>query len=179
MEVMEAEVTTVEVTMIPWWIVLLEGIVALVIGIFLLLRPDTTMAVLVQLLGIFWLASGILTIFGMFKDSENRGWKLFGGILGIIAGLILIGQPLISTYIVITTLVVIVGILGIVIGAMAVFQGFRSDWGVAIIGFLSILFGLLLLGSPYIGYASMPYILGFLGVVGGIAAIVMGFRMRA
>jgi uncharacterized membrane protein HdeD (DUF308 family) len=179
MEVMEAKVTTMEVTLIPWWIVFLEGAVALIIGLFLLFRPDTTLAVLVQLLGIFWLVSGVLTLFSMFKDSENRGWKLFGGILGIIAGLILIGQPLVSTYIVITTLVVIVGIMGIIIGAMAVFQGFRGDWGIAIIGLISILFGLLLLGSPYIGYASLPYILGFLGVVGGLAAMVMGFKMRA
>jgi uncharacterized membrane protein HdeD (DUF308 family) len=179
MEVAETQVTTVEVAFVPWWIVFLEGAVAFIIGLFLLFRPDTTLALLVQLLGFFWFVSGVLTLFSMLKDRENRGWKLFGGILGIIAGLILIGEPMVSTYIVITTLVVIVGIMGIIIGAMAVFQGFRGDWGIAIIGLISILFGLLLLGSPYIGYASLPYILGFLGVVGGLAAMIMGFKIRS
>ena len=40
----------------PWWVVLLEGILAIIVGLFLLYSPAATTAFLIQVLGIFWLA---------------------------------------------------------------------------------------------------------------------------
>jgi uncharacterized membrane protein HdeD (DUF308 family) len=42
-----------EGTPIPWWLVLLQGIAAVIIGIFLLTAPGITLLFLVQVLGIF------------------------------------------------------------------------------------------------------------------------------
>ena len=86
--------TTVETTQeggsVPWWLVFLEGIAAVIIGIFLLTSPGATLFVLIQILAIYWFISGIFSIISIFINSEMWGWKLFVGILGIIAGVIAI-----------------------------------------------------------------------------------------
>ena len=106
--------------MVPWWLVLLQGIAAIIIGVLLLTNTAATVAFLVLVLGFYWLISGIFAIIGIFIDSTQWGWKLFMGILGIIAGIIVIQHPLVSTVVVPTVTVWLIGLLGIVIGVGAV-----------------------------------------------------------
>jgi uncharacterized membrane protein HdeD (DUF308 family) len=73
----------------------------------------------------------------------------------------------------------VVGILGICFGAISLFWALKAGWGAAIMGVLSIIFGLLLLGSPYVGVVLLVYLLGFLGIVGGIATIYMAIKLRS
>ena len=142
---------------VPWWAVLLEGIVALIIGIFLLTTPREAITFLVFLLGIYWLISGIFSIVSIFVDSSQWGWKLFLGILGIIAGIIVIQHPLWSSILIPTLTAIIIGIFGIIMGIIGIIQAFQgAGWGVGILGVLSILFG----------------------IVGGILAIIAAFQMK-
>jgi uncharacterized membrane protein HdeD (DUF308 family) len=73
---------------IPWWIVLLEGIISIILGLFLLFEPVETTISLVQILGIFWFLGGILTTLSLLVDRKNTGWKLLSGLIGIIIGII-------------------------------------------------------------------------------------------
>ena len=163
----------------PWWLVLINGIAALIIGIFLISAPGATTLFLVQVLGIYWLISGIFQIIAMFIDSTAWGWKLFAGILGIIAGILVLQHPLGSTILLPATLVIILGVEGIIfgiVGLIAAFQG--GGWGAGIMGVLSIIFGIILLANPLLGAAALPWVLGIFGIVGGIAAIIAAFRMK-
>ena len=165
--------------MVPWWLVLLEGIAAAIIGILLISNPRATMLVLVQVLGIYWFVAGIFKIISIFIDSSMWGWKLFAGILGIIARIIIIQHPLWSTLLVPTVAIIILGIDGIIIGIVGLVQAFKGGgWGVGILGALSIIFGLILVANPLIGTAALPWVLGIFGIVGGIFAIIMAFRLR-
>lgn len=164
---------------VPWWLVLLEGIFAVIIGILLLTQPGMTTAILIQVLGIYWFIAGILSIVGIFIDSSAWGWKLIVGILGIIAGLLIIRHPLWSTLLVPTTIVIILGIEGIIIGGVNIVRAFRgAGWGVGILGVLSIIFGIILVANPALAALSLPFVLGIFGIVGGILAVIMAFRMR-
>jgi uncharacterized membrane protein HdeD (DUF308 family) len=164
---------------VPWWLILLEGIFAIIIGIMLLVKPGITTAFLVQVLGLYWFIAGILNIVGIFIDHTAWGWKLFLGILGIIAGILVLQHPLWSAVLVPTTLVIILGIEGLIIGGINIVRAFRGGgWGVGILGALSILFGLILLGNALLAAATLPIVLGIFGIVGGILAIIMAFRMR-
>ena len=58
---------------VPWWLVLLEGIAAVIIGIFLLTSPGITLFALVQVTGFFWLIGGIFRIVSIFVDSSSWG----------------------------------------------------------------------------------------------------------
>lgn len=69
-------------------------------------------------------------MFDIFIDSSNWGWKLFAGILGIVAGIIILQHPLWSVLLVPATLVVLLGITGILIGSSNSFRPFRAGAGV-------------------------------------------------
>jgi uncharacterized membrane protein HdeD (DUF308 family) len=163
----------------PWWLVLINGIAALILGILLITSTGSTVFILVQFLGIYWLVSGIFQIIGMFIDSTAWGWKLFAGILGILAGIVILNHPLISPLVVGTTIVIIMGVQGIIFGIaglIAAFQG--GGWGAGIMGVLSVIFGIVLLFNPILGAAALPWVLGIFGIVGGIAGIIAAFRMK-
>lgn len=167
-----------EAQIVPWWLVFLEGLMALIIGIYFMTSPVLTIIYLVQILGIYWLITGILTLIHLFTDRSNMIWKLISGILGILAGLAVIGYPLMSALIVPATYIVLVGILGICFGAVSLFWAIKIGWGAAIKGILSIIFGVLLLGSPFIGVILLVYFLAGLGIAGGIATMFLAFKMR-
>lgn len=163
----------------PWWLVLINGIAALILGILLITSTGSTVLILVQFLGIYWLVSGIFQIIAMFIDTTAWGWKLFAGILGILAGIAILNHPLISPIIVGTTLVIVMGVQGIIFGIAGLVAAFRGGgWGAGILGALSVIFGIILLFNPFLGAAALPWVLGIFGIVGGVSAIIAAFRMR-
>jgi uncharacterized membrane protein HdeD (DUF308 family) len=163
----------------PWWLVLLEGIAAVILGLLLFSNPRSTMLVLVQVLGIYWLIKGVFAIVSIFIDSSMWGWKLFVGVLGIIAGILVLQNPIWSSVLVPTVLVIILGIEGIIIGVVNLVQAFQgAGWGAGILGVLSILLGLVLLTNAFIASFALAYVLGIFMVIGGIAAVVMAFRLK-
>jgi uncharacterized membrane protein HdeD (DUF308 family) len=145
----------------------------------LLINPGSTTVLIIQFLGIYWFIDGIMSIVRIFIDKTAWGWKLFSGIIGILAGIAIIQYPLWATILVPTVMVWLFGFFGIIIGVIGLIQAFQgAGWGAGILGVLSILFGIVLLANPVIGAATLPFIFGFLGIVGGIAALVMAFRMK-
>ena len=164
---------------VPWWLVLLEGIAAVIIGLFLLTAPGITLLFLVQVAGFFWLIGGVLRTVSIFVDSSLWGWKLFGGIIGILAGIVVLQHPLWSTLLLPSVYVIILGIQGIIVGGTSLVMAFRGGgWGAGILGVLSIVFGIILLLNPvFIGIAILPFVLGAFALVGSIAAIIGAFRL--
>ncbi len=169
-----------EAEQIPWWLVLLNGLAALIIGVLLLISPGVTTAVLVQLLGIYWFIAGIFSLISLFKDRSAWGWKLFAGIMGILAGLLVLQSFFLSALLVATTAIIILGIQGLIVGGAAIYQGFKAHthWGQIILGVLSVIFGLILLANPLIGAITLPFVLGIIGVIGGLIAIVAAFKVK-
>ena len=165
---------------VPWWLVLIEGIALIVMGLLLLVSPGMTTLILVQFIGIYWLVAGIFKIISIFMDSSGWGWKLVGGIVGILAGLVVIQHPLWSPFVIGSVLVIILGIQGLIIGVIGLIQAFKGGgWGAAVLGVISILFGLLFLFNV-IGFTlALPGAIGILGLIGGLIAIVGAFKLRS
>ena len=150
---------------VPWWLVLIEGIAAVIIGVLLLAEPRMTTAVLVQVLGIYWFIAGILSIIGIFVDSSAWGWKLIIGILGIIAGLLILQHPLWATILVPTTIIIVLGIQGLIIGVVNIIRAFQgAGWGTGILGALSIIFGIILLANAFVASFALPIVLGIFAI---------------
>ena len=177
---MAAEAVSMEESVaIPWWLILLEGIAALIIGILLIAYPQATLTFMVVLLGIYWLISGLFKIVSIFVDSAQWGLKLLIGILGILAGIIVLQYPFVSSKTVAWVFILVLGIDGIIIGILALIQAFQGGgWGPGVLGILSILFGIVILANTMISALLLPYVLGVLGIIGGIAAIIMAFRVK-
>jgi uncharacterized membrane protein HdeD (DUF308 family) len=96
----------------------LLGVLSLIIGLYALRHVLITIVALALLLGIFWVVNGTTELFTAISQRElpNRGWNIFAGILGIIAGFILLVYPSIS----VLTLAIVVGIWLIVYGMMLI-----------------------------------------------------------
>ena len=164
---------------LPWWLVLIEGILAIIVGVMLLVWPAKTFTTLVFFLGFWWLMDGIFDIVSIFFDRTQWGWKLFMGIIGIIAGIFLIQAPLQGALILAPTYVIILGFMGIFYGIMGLVNAFRgAGWGAGIIGAISIVFGIFLLANIWAASLAVPTVFGIFAIAGGFMAIVLAFRMK-
>jgi len=176
---MTATTAAKQTPMVPWWLVLLQGIALLILGALLLTNPAMTTIVLIQFLGIYWLVKGIFEIVSIFIDHREWGWKLFSGILGVIAGILILNHPLWAALLVPATLVWLLGIFGIVMGCISLFQAFKgAGWGVGALGVLSIIFGIYLVANTLVSTLAVPWVLGIFALIGGAVAIWNSFKVR-
>ena len=163
----------------PWWIPLMEGIVSLVIGLLLLFVRQEFLSLTVILLGLFWLIKGLFNIISIFIDSSAWGWKLFIGLLGIAAGIIVIQHPLWGSFVLPAVAAFILGIQGLIVGVVSLILAFKGGgWGIGILGVLSIVIGLLLLFNALVAGQILVILLGIFMAIGGIVTMVWAFRMR-
>jgi uncharacterized membrane protein HdeD (DUF308 family) len=164
---------------IPWWLVLIQGIILLIIGGYLLAYPLQTLYVLVIFLGAWWFVGGIFAIISAAMTKEDVGWKIVLGLLGIIAGLIILTYPMYSTILILPLLAVLIGVWGLIMGFVYLFRGFSmGDWGSAILGIVAIILGIAILANTLVTAVLLPYIIGAFMIVGGIAAIIGSFMLR-
>lgn len=176
---------TAQAQPVRWWLVLVQGILSIIIGILFLTNPAITSASFVLVLGIYWLILGVLDIIHIFQDRTAWGWKLFSGIIGILAGLFIIGgflwrdSPLAVTFAVGTAFVIVLGVMGVIYGIIGLVQAFQgAGWGPGILGVLTIIFGLYLMFQPLAAALALPIVLGIFLIIGGIFLIIMAFRLR-
>jgi len=163
----------------PWWLVLLEGIFAVIIGISLLSQTAMTVSIIVRILGLYWLFGGILAIVSIFFNRTNWGLKLLAGIVGIIAGLLVILNPVISTILVPSLIVSLIAIGGLIIGLIDLVRAFKgAGIGTGVLGILSFVLGLLILLNPIYATIASAIVVGLVAIGGGVIAIIMAFRLR-
>ena len=104
-----------------WWILL--GILSIVVGVFLIRHIGVTISILPIVVGIFWIVQGVMEFFAGIanKNMPSRGWTIFMGALGVVAGIIVVSWP-------IQTVVALAWLLGIwlvIYGLMTIFSAFR------------------------------------------------------
>ncbi len=168
-----------EVVQPPWWSVLLEGIIAILIGIFLIYEPIETTILLIQILAIFWLAQGIVSVIEALIFTKKWMWNLISGILSIIAGVVILMYPIISPSIVLNLLILLIGVLVLVNGAVRFTLALKGGGlGMGILGVLTIILGLLLLTNSLVGVLVLPWVFGLFLIFGGIGAVIGGIKMR-
>ena len=92
----------------------LIGVLSVIVGFSLLRTPFQSVEVVIFVLGVFWVAQGIVGFIGAFSRKQGRNWALFTGLLGIIAGIIILQYPISSA----VTLALIGGIWLVILGIM-------------------------------------------------------------
>ena len=172
---------TFETKQYPWWLLLIGGILNIIVGILLLVNPAKTTIAFAWVLGLYWLIQGILTLVGMFLDHSAWGWKLFMGILGILAGIVVMRHPIASAVVLPALFVLLLGIQGVIVGGISLVLAFKGGgWGAGLLGAVSIVFGIILI----LNYANLGTVLTFIWIVGifaiagGIVQIIQAFRQR-
>jgi uncharacterized membrane protein HdeD (DUF308 family) len=164
-----------------WWLYLLQGTAAIVMGLMLLTAPGVTLVGLVTFLGFYWLITGVLALVCVFVDhSVPWVWSLISGIVGILAGLFVLNHPLLAALTLPTVIVIVLGIEGLLLGIVQIISGFTGGGiGAFVMGAINVLIGVLLLASPVAAAFAVPLVFGVLLLVQGIALIVWAFHIRA
>ena len=177
--------TSMQTQQRPWWLTLIMGILAFVVGAILLWAPAKnkvdTYQLLIAVLGFYWLISGFVGIISMFVDHTAWGWKLFMGIVSIIAGGYVLMYPVAAGVALPRITVLMLGIWGLMQGIILLFMAFKGGgWGAGILGVVTIIFGLILMGEyGSLGSgAVMIWVAAFWGLIGGVLLMIQAFRQR-
>jgi uncharacterized membrane protein HdeD (DUF308 family) len=164
-----------------WWIFLLEGIAAIIFGVLLLTNPVATLLALAVFLGFYLLFIGVLELVRVFVDrSVPWYWSLLIGILGIVAGIIVLNHPVATAIVLPTSVAIYLGVLSLVMGIIGIIGGFAGGGiGSFILGVISTIIGVLLLSSPLNAALAVPFVFGILLLIEGVALIIWAFRVKS
>ncbi len=170
-----------------WWIVLIKGIAAIILGLLLLTNTKITLTAVIIVLGLYLIISGILDIVHVFTAKAETGNKwlvLIGGIIEIIVGIIIFIEPIYATTFFAALSVYFVAFASLFVGFIAIIRGIQlrkhidNEWTLIIGGALMIIYGGLLLLNPFISVVALAWAIGIASIVGGILMIVFSFRLR-
>ncbi len=166
-----------------WWLAVLRGALAVLVGVIAFVWPGITFEALVLLFGLYAFFDGVLVLgFGLMAAGDGLQWwpLVLAGILGIALGVITFIQPQTVGLV----LVYLVGAWAIVTGLLEVVAAIRlrevisTEWLMGLSGVLSILFGVLVVMQPGAGAISLVYLFGLYAVLAGMTQIAFGFRAR-
>ncbi|MBT3202470.1 MAG: hypothetical protein HN350_21435 [Phycisphaerales bacterium] len=170
-----------------WKLIMVRGFALLLAGLILLLFPQGTLTVLVIIMGVYWLIDGIVTTFKSIKGRKVHaagGWGIFTGVLGIIAGLVVLSQPVLSTVLTTSFLLWLLGIAAIIYGISGLVAGIRlrietkGELTMILGGLFSTVFGIILITSPFVSFLVMIKFMGAIALIGGIIILVTAFGIK-
>jgi uncharacterized membrane protein HdeD (DUF308 family) len=163
-----------------WWLALLQGIAAILLGLMLVTAPGVALVTLITFLGFYWLITGVLAVVRVFVDRSTPWiWSLLIGIIGILAGIAVLNHPMLAAVTVPTVLVIVLGVEGLIMGVFELIRGFSGGGaGAFILGVFHVLVGLLLLGRPMAAALAVPFVFGVLLLIEGVGLAIWAFRVR-
>lgn len=164
-----------------WWLLAVRGVLALAFGL-VAIFSRVALGEAVLLFGLYVFLDGLGSIVSALRSGAVKAaWALFleGGV-SVVLGVIAWGSPHVSPMLLylIATWGIITGILEIV-AAVRLPTSPAAQWCLALSGGSSVLIGMLLLGLPAAGAASVVRLLGLYAFVFGALILVAAFRLRA
>ncbi|TDD38222.1 HdeD family acid-resistance protein [Nonomuraea terrae] len=164
-----------------WWLLLLRGLAAVVFGFLALLWPGITVLALVAFFGAYALVSGIFALFAGFRHAtRSRAWLIVTGVIGILAGIVALVWPGITSL----ALLYVVAVWAVFSGVAEIAAGIHlrkvihNEWAFIVAGALSVLVGVLLIIWPGAGLVSLAWLVGVFAILYGIAMIALALRVK-
>jgi uncharacterized membrane protein HdeD (DUF308 family) len=173
-----------------WWLVLLRGIFAIILGILAFIWPVATAAAFVWVFAFYAVIDGIVNIVQAVstrKTDPRWVWLLTIGIVGVIAGVVVMIFPAAAGALALLVLLWIVVVWAIMSGifgipaAASIASGGARVLGI-VFSVLSILFGILLaillFTTPQSALIGLIYVLGAYAVLAGLVLVIIAFQAR-
>ena len=167
-----------------WWLNLIRGIVALMVGVLIFAWPDVGGRLFINFLAVFWLVSGVMILQWGFALHQRRGLWLVAGIVGIVVGAALLLRYLYQRYLDPAQAVRVLGALALFVGLINIFGGFRTPemtreegTGRVILGVFEVGLGVLLVVIDALGPVS-KLLAGGWTLIGGVILILQAVQMR-
>jgi uncharacterized membrane protein HdeD (DUF308 family) len=166
-----------------WWMFLIRGVAGILFGLLTLKSPGASLQALVLLFGFYALVEGVFTlaVTAIGPRLPRWGWLVFQGLMGIAAGsttLIWPGVGAIALLWVIAAWALVTGVAAVAT-AIRIRRAVRGEWVLALIGVLSMAFGVLLMLFPGPGALALVLWIGAWALVSGTFMVAFALRMRA
>jgi uncharacterized membrane protein HdeD (DUF308 family) len=162
-----------------WWLFGLVGLISVAAGVIFVAEPSNSIKALAVVFGIFALVDGIIELVMSFSHrTENRGLAALLGVLGIVIGILLLRH----TSHAVAAIGLLIGIWLVAAGVVRFMRALVSSAHPVLqvaIALLEIVFGILVVSEPHIGYSTLAIIVGIWLIINGVIAIVMGFAVRS
>jgi uncharacterized membrane protein HdeD (DUF308 family) len=102
---------------------ILLAVLAIVVGVVVLRSPATVALLLPLVLGLFWMVSGIIETFHALvaREITSRGWAVASGLLGLLAGIVLLAYPGVG----LVTMTYLLGVWLVIYGGIAIGRAVR------------------------------------------------------
>jgi uncharacterized membrane protein HdeD (DUF308 family) len=167
-----------------WRMFLIEGIVLLILGILAIVVPLVATIAVTVLIGWLLLISGVVGLIATFRSRGAPGfwWSLISALIGIAAGVVLLGWPLsgaLSLTMILTVFLVLEGVVSILY-ALEHRRELSGRWGVMLFSGVIDLFlaGIIFEGLPGTAVWAIGLLVGINLVFGGSALIAMALHAR-
>jgi uncharacterized membrane protein HdeD (DUF308 family) len=165
-----------------WWLVVLRGVAAIVLGILAFVWPGITLLTLVLFWGAFVLVDGVLAIAAAVTGGNPmpRWWLAIVGLAGIAAGALTFLMPGLTALVLLTFIAVWAIILGVldIYGAITLRKEIDNEWLLIVNGIAAIVFGVLLLWRPGLGALAVVWIIGAYAILLGIIYVAFGLKLK-
>ena len=165
-----------------WWAVALRGVVAILFGIAAFALPAATMLALVIFFAAYSLLDGILSIILAVRGArkgERWGLLTLNGVLGIavsIAAMLWPGITVLAFVLMVAAWSLITG--GLMLGAAFSLKVSHGRWLLVLGSVLSLIWGVLLVISPFVGALVLTWWIGAQALIFGVILIMLAFKLR-
>jgi uncharacterized membrane protein HdeD (DUF308 family) len=167
-----------------WRITMLRATAALAFGVLTLLWPGLTLLVLVVTFGAFVLFDGVSELVDVARNDPavraHRGWRIFDGVLGVLAGLVTFLWPGITAL----ALLVLIAAWAILTGGVRLWAAIKVRheldyaWLFGLAGALSVVFGVMLLITPGAGALVITWLIGWYSLALAVILFMHGWYQR-
>jgi uncharacterized membrane protein HdeD (DUF308 family) len=168
-----------------WWLPLVRGALLILVGLYALFRPGMTAVALTQVIAIFLIADGVLSIIaGILGETPSRLWTIVRGVVEILIGVFVFGHAVAVAGITTNVILYIIAFGAIVTGILEVIAAIQDrkeiegEIWMILGGLLTVLFGLVLMMAPLFWGTMIVRLLGIYAIVYGISLIALAFRIR-
>jgi uncharacterized membrane protein HdeD (DUF308 family) len=164
-----------------WWLPFFGGMLSLVIGIAALVYPEPTLLVVGVLFGGYLAIWSLVTLLrAAAAEGAPTIARVLGvivGVLGGLAGLVLLVRPEQSVIVAAWALGFWWTLNGVIHLAMAFADPFARIWN-AVRGTIGVIAGAIILASPEIGLATLVLIVGVGLIIQGTVEVAAGWELR-
>jgi uncharacterized membrane protein HdeD (DUF308 family) len=168
-----------------WLKFVIEGVVLLVLGMLAIVVPPLATLGITIFIGWLLLVSGVVGLFMTFATRGLPGfwWSLVSGLLGVVAGLVLLAWPVsgaVSLTLVLTAFFIVEGVASIMY-ALDHKRQLSGRWGLMLLsGVIDlVLAAVILAGLPGTALWALGVLVGINMVFGGISLIGLGLAARS
>ena len=160
------------------WLISLAGLLSIAAGVIVLFKPGGSLVTLTVIAGVFVLVDAIVEVgAALLGRTENRALTAMLGVLGALAGVLLIRHPVAG----IVWAALLIGawlLIGGITRMIVAFDATEHRAWQALVGAVQLIAGIVIVASPGIGFATLALFVGISFVMNGLAMFALGWAMH-